>query len=190
MEKISAVGIKDLWLADPKKLATLAKKGENTHEFTGAVLAALINDAETEKVENVHQDTWTFEEAEASQDSYRNQLTGSVYRMGVKTAGEISINFTIGQYNYALKMKLLGGNILENGKGWERPEQPVEIYKSLIGKTYDGQYVVLTNTHISAREANTDKAVGLAIKGVAMEHEASGVATEYWFDESIVKAGA
>ena len=80
-----------------------------TADLTGALLAALLKDAATKEVKNIHQDTWTIEESESSQDGYRNQLTGSIYRMGTKTMGDVTFNWTIGQYDYATKVEFLGG---------------------------------------------------------------------------------
>lgn len=98
--QISAVSIKRLWYSDP------IDKEPTLTSLMGAVT----------KVENVHQDTWTLEESEPSQDSYKNQLTGLVYRMGRKEMGEITANFTIGRYDYVLKQSFMGGSVIfENG---------------------------------------------------------------------------
>lgn len=173
--KISAVGIKKLWYTDVSAI---------TADLTGALLKALLADAGTKEVKNIHQDTWTIEESEASQDSYKNQLTGTVYRMGTKNMGEMSFNWTIGQYDYATKAEFLGGSVINNGAGWKRARGVVEIRKALIALTEDGQYCVLTNANVNAHQANTDKAVGIAVKGTAMENENEAISSEYWFDSS------
>lgn len=144
------------------------------------MLASLLKDAGTKEVKNIHQDTWTLEESEPSQDSYRNQLTGSVYRMGTKTMGEVTANFTIGQYDYPLKAEFLGGTA--TATSWKRARGIVEIRKVLIALTEDNQYCVLTNANINSHEANTDGAIGLAIVGTAMEPENEAISSEYWFD--------
>lgn len=136
----------------------------------------------------MHQDTWTIEETESSQDTYKNQLTGTVYRVGTKSMGEVSFNWTIGQYDYATKADFLGGTA--TATSWKRSRLVVEIKKTLVALTEDGQYCVLPYANISAHEANTDKAVGLAIKGIALEPENDAVSSEYWFDSSEVVAGS
>lgn len=171
------MGIKRLYHCEPSKV---------TADLTGSALAALLSDADTKEIKNVHQDTWTFEESEASQDSYRNQLTGAVYRMGTKTLGDVAINFTIGQYDYATKAEFLGGTATDTT--WKRARGVVEIYKCLIGLTEDNQYVVLPKASISGREASTDGAVGLGVVGTALEPDNEAISSEYWFDSSVVVA--
>lgn len=148
------------------------------------MLAALLADEATKEVKNIHQDTWTIEESEASQDGYRNQLTGSIYRMGTKTMGDVTFNWTIGQYDYPTKAEFLGG--VATDKSWKRPRGVVEIHKVLIALTEDNQYCVLPNANVAGREANTDGAVGLGIVGTAMEPTDPNIASEYWFDSSEV----
>lgn len=132
----------------------------------------------------MHQDTWTLEETEASQDGYRNQLTGSTYRMGTKTMGDVTFNWTIGKYDYFTKAEFLGG--VATGTSWKRPRGIVEIQKTLIALTEDNQYVVLPVANIKAREANTDGAVGIGIIGTMIEPDNEDISPEYWFDKSEV----
>lgn len=154
--------------------------------MTGALLAQILKNEATKEVKNVHQDTWSIEEGQPSQDGYRNQLTGSIYRMGTKTMGDVTFNFTIGQYDYPTKADLLGGTA--TAKSWKRPRGIVEIKKCLIGLTEDNQYCVLTYADVAANEANTDGAVGLAVVGTAMEPTNEAISSEYWFDSSEVTA--
>lgn len=179
--KISAVGIKRLWYCDPDKISA---------DLTGTLLANLLADNTIKEVENIHQDTWTYEESEASQDSYKNQLTGSVYRMGTKTMGEVSANFTIGQYDYATKAEFCGGEVIGGGTGWKRARGVVDIRKAIIFLTEDNQYGVLPYTNVNTHEANTDKALGIAVKATAMEPQNTAVRPEYWFDGSVVASGS
>lgn len=149
--------------------------------MTAALLAALLKNEGIKEVKNIHQDTWTLEESESSQDSYKNQLTGSVYRMGVKTMGDVTVNFTIGQYDFVTKAEFLGGTVSEDGKSWERARGTVNVQKCLIALTVDDVYVVIPKANINAYESNTDGAVGIAVKGTMLEPEVDGVAPEYWF---------
>lgn len=176
-KQVSAIDIKNLWYCDTSAV---------TADLTGTALATLLAAATTTEVKNVHQDTWTFEEAEPSQESYKNQLTGSVYRMGSKDMGNVTVNFTIGRYDYATKAALLGGTATDTT--WKRARGIVDIKKCLIALTEDDQYVVLPYANITAREASTDGAVGLAVTGTMLEPEIETVMPEYWFDSSEVKS--
>lgn len=187
MGKISAIDIKKLWYADEIKDA-----------LTPATLKTLLTTAK--EVENVHQDTWQIEEGEASQDSYRNQLTGRVYRLGKRQAGELTVNFTIGQYDYETKAALMGGSMLDengavtetakNAVGWARGDVQ-EIYKTIVALTVDDVYLTVSRSSMGTREASTDGAIGLAVSGTMTDSLYSGVASEYWYDKATVdKAGA
>lgn len=176
MEKtITAVNIKKLWYGDPAKI---------TAKMTGGTLFALLS--QLTEVKNVHQDTWTLEEAEASKTNYKNQLTGKVYRSD-KEMGDIAMNFTLGEYDYQTKADLLGGTA--TATSWERAKGKVSIEKCLVGLTEDDQYIVIPRADIAAREATTDKAVGLPVVGTELEPTVDAVAPEYWFDASVVKTG-
>lgn len=185
--EISAIDIKKLWYGDT-----------NLTDITAAKLKGLLNGstesgssyAAAKEIKNVHQDTWQLEESEPSQDGYRNQLTGKIYRMGRITEGELVINFTIGKYDFALKSELMGGTVIESSStevGWKRStDSPENMYKSIIALTVDDVYVVLPKAAITTREANTDKAIGLAVKATMMEPDGTGVSSEYWYTKSAV----
>ena len=171
---ITAVNNKKLWYGDTSKI---------TAKLTGVLLFNLLKTAT--EVKNVHGETWTLEEAEANKTVYKNQLTGKVYRSD-KEMGEVKMNFTIGEYDYAPKADLLGGTATDTT--WERAKGKVSIEKFLVGLTEDDQYIVIPRADIAAREATTDKAVGLPIVGTEIEPTNEQVAAEYWFDASVVKS--
>lgn len=171
---ITAVNIKKLWYGDTSKI---------TAKVTGATLAGIL--PLLTEVKNVHQDTWTLEEAEASKTNYKNQLSGLTYRAD-KEMGDVSVNFTLGEYEYQTKADLMGGTATETS--WERASGKVTIEKTLVGLTEDDQYIVIPRADISARESTTDKAVGLPVVGTELEPTVAGVAPEYWFDASVVTA--
>lgn len=180
-KKISAVDIKELnyvLFEDNTEVIT--------EDLTGSALAALLKTAQ--KVLNVHQDTWTIEEDEPTITSYKNQLTEKTYRQR-KEMGDVSMNFTIGQYDYATKADLMGGTSTETS--WKRSRGVVDIYAVMIALTEDNQYCVFPKGSVVAREANTDNAVGIAVAATAMEPETEAVSSEYWFDASeVVASGA
>ena len=165
-KKYSAVSIKKLWYTDVLTAAP-----------TEAGMAALV--ASAKEIDNVHQDTWQIEESEPSQDSYRNQLTGAVYRMGEKTMGDVTFNFTIGRYDFATKAALMGGEA--TATSWIRPRGIVEIKKCLIALTQDNVYCILPTANLTAREANTDGAVGIGVIGTMLEPDNVQIMPEYWY---------
>lgn len=186
-KKISAIDIEKLWYFPISKISA---------DLTGSALYTLLQDSDTKEVENVHQDTWSIDEGDPSQDFYRNQLTGAVYREGAKTMGDLTFNWTIGRYDYETKKDFLGGTVIYNGTGqsqtavgWKRDRGITVVKLGLIARTEDKQYCVLPCANISTREANTDGATGLAVVGTMLEPENPAVNPEYWFDSSEVVSG-
>lgn len=163
-KQISCVAIKKLWFKEV--LESAPTSGE-----------AAIDGAS--EIKNVHQDTWQIEESESSQDSYKNQLTGATYRMGQKTMGEVTFNFTIGRYDFELKKELMGGTA--TATSWSRARGITEVKKCLIALTEDNVYCILPCANINTREANTDGAIGLAVSGTMLEPENEAIMPEYWF---------
>ena len=94
---ITAVEIDELYYAESIKTVTTPATG-----LTGAEVAAILKNAATKQVKNVHGDTYQYEEAEASVTRYKNALTGEYYRE-TSEPGEVKINFTIGEYDYKPK---------------------------------------------------------------------------------------
>jgi len=177
MATVSAIDIKKLWYCETTAI---------TADVTAASLKTLLAANTTQEVQNIHQDTWSLEEAEPSQDSYKNQLTGSIYRMGKKTMGDITISFTIGQYDYTLKAALMGGT--GTSTSWKRQRGIVDVKKAFIVKTVDDVYIVFPYCNLSTREGNTDGALGLAVAATIMEPPTTTIAPEYWFDAAAVEA--
>ncbi len=182
---ITAVGIKRILYAANDVV---------TANLTGAALKSIIDAAVTAKheISNVHGETWSLEEAEASVTSYKNQLTGQNYRQDT-VMGDIKATFTVGQYDYQTKADLMGGEIIESGEGenkkivgWKRASGVIDQKKCLVFQTNDDQWCVFPNAAISAREANTDKAIGLTVSAMALEPTMAGVSPEYWFDDAEV----
>lgn len=178
-KNISAVNIKKLWHVDAKVFAEALK---DAADLTGDLLKTILSTAQ--EVTNIHQDTWTIEEGEPSQDTYKNQLTGATYRMGAKQMGDVTFNWTIGQYDYATKEEFMGGTGTE--KSWKRERGAVVKEKALIALTEDDQYCVLPKANITAREAQTDGAIGIAVVGTMMEPDNVKISPEYWFDKTEV----
>lgn len=189
MGQITAVGIKKILYADTSKI---------TADLTADLAKTIIKAAITAKdeVRNVHGETWNVEESEASVNGYKNQLNGQTYRYET-TPGDMSVSFTIGQYEYATKAALMGGTPIKKGGagadkdnivGWKRSNEKVVIKKALFCLTNDDVWLIFTNTQITAREANTDKAIAIGVKALVQTPEVAGVSAEYNFDEAEVKA--
>lgn len=169
-KQISAIDIKRLWYGDTNLVTSALKTKATVETLIGGLT----------EVKNVHQDTWTIDEAESSQDSYKNQLTGATYRMGAKTMGDVSFNFTIGRYDFKTKADLMGGTA--DDAHWERKRGVVELRHVLVALTEDDVYCILPFANVNTREANTDGAVGLAVVATMMEPENEEIAPEYWVD--------
>ena len=189
MGLISAVGIKRIMYAD-----TSVVNKDITADFAKTLIKAAIT-AKAE-VKNVHGETWSIEESEASVTPYKNQLTGQAYRYDT-TPGELTPTFSIGQYDYETKAALMGGEAVKKGGsgadkdnivGWKRSTEKVVINKVLFCLTEDDVWFIFPNCQIVTREANTDKAIALAVKGLVQTPTIAGVASEYNFDEAEVKA--
>lgn len=161
---ITAVKIKQLYYAEPLSAAP-----------TKAGISAALSAATA--ITNVHQDTFQYEEAEPTINKYKNQLTGQVYRSDV-IEGDVSIAFSIGQYDFAMKKALQGGNATDDS--WSRGKS-TPVYKAFYAVTEDDVCIVFPKARIIARGASTDNAVALALSAVP-EESVANVASEYWFD--------
>ena len=177
---MNAVGIKKIIYCDTTKVSA---------DLTKALAKALVEDAGNKSISNVHGDTWQLEESEASVTSYKNALTDKTYRNEIQM-GDINASFTIGEYDFETKAALLGGSVVTDGAetpkniGWKRASGKVKIYKTLMCLTEDDVWFIFPKCQVIARNASTDKAVGLAVKGMVIEPDASGVSSEYNFDAS------
>lgn len=178
MATITAVGIKNIWYADPAKV---------TGDLTGTMLGTILKDPTTKKVPNVHQDTWSLDEAEPSTTQYKNQLTDGVYRQS-KELGEVTMNFAIGQYDYETKAAFMGGTGTETS--WKRARGVTNIEKCMIALTEDDQYCVFPKASVVARNAETDDAVAIGVVATALEPDNTAVSSEYWFDASEITKAA
>lgn len=165
--KVSAIRIKDLRYAEV--LATAPTSTTVVASFKSAT-----------KIDNSHQDTFTYEEDEPTITSYRNDLTGKSYR-SEKEPGEKRISFTIGQYDFDTKAALQGGSAGEDGKSYTSGSSSELRYKAFFALTQDNVLIVFPKANVIASNASTDNAIGIAVS--AVPEEVSGVTSdEYWFD--------
>lgn len=167
------VSIKDIYYGDSIKTGTL----------DGAAVAAFINDSKVKKVNNVHDTTWAYEEAEASITDYVNQRNGKVYYRDA-TPGAVQISFSIGQYDYETKADLQGGEGTETS--WTRKDYDL-TYKCVVAVTKDDTYIVFPNASITARGGMVeDKVIGIMFAAVAMDTGVDTIPSEMWLDKSEV----
>lgn len=165
--KVSAVKIKDLRYAE-----VLAKAPTLADVATGFKAAT--------KIDNSHQQTFTYEEDEPSITQYKNDLTGKTYRSDVE-AGDKRINFVIGQYDFDTKQALQGGTSGDEGKSYASGDSSELRYKAFYALTQDNVLIVFPKANIIGRNSSTDNAIGLSVS--AIPEEVSGVTKdEYWFD--------
>lgn len=165
--KVSAIKIKDLRYAEVLSAApTLSGVATGFKSAT--------------KIDNSHQQTFTYEEDEPTVTQYKNELTNKTYRSDVE-AGEKRINFTVGQYDFDLKAALQGGKSGDTGKSYTAGDSAELRYKAFYALTQDNVLIVFPRANIIASNSSTDNAIGIAVS--AIPEEVSGVtADEYWFD--------
>ena len=163
-----------------------------TADITPEIAKTLIQAAIKAKDEvlNVHGETWQIEETEASVTGYKNQLTGKNYRYD-DVPGEVSPAFSIGQYDWKTKKAFMGGDVIQatsKDVGWKRALDKVIINKALFCLTDDDVWFIFPKCRIVSREANTDKAIAIAVKGLVQEPGIEGVSSEYNYEEGQIKA--
>lgn len=180
------VSVKELYYGNPLS-DTLT--GNITDTAIKSAVEAVISG--NKSIVNVHDTTFTYEEEEASVTDYNNQLTGATYHRD-STPGAITIDFSVGQYDYATKAELQGGAVIKEGTkeiGWKR-EAHALIYKTLVAITTDGTIIVFPKAYISARGGMVeDKVIGLLLTATAMDTGVKGLPSELWYDESEITAG-
>lgn len=174
------IGIKQIWYGET---------------ITAAVTASSLKTwfATATEIKNSHQDTFQYTQDDPNVTDYINELTGKPYYRDMTNEGNKTIAFTIGEYDFATKAELQGGTVIKESStevGWAAPETPGLVYKSIVGKTKTGNYVVFTNAGIVGKTNMAEKNMGLGVSAVAMDNPNEGVADEYWFDGEKVDAGA
>lgn len=166
------IGIKAIYYGNPITEAVTSEK-----------LTTWLNTATA--VDNVHQDTWSYEQSDPEIEDYVNELDGKIYYRDPKTAGSKTISFTIGKYNAATKEDLCGGKA--EGEVWSAPDEIPLVNKAIVAVTKSGNTIVFTNASIVAKAAAASKNIGLGVTAVAMDNDNPGVADEYILWEEFKK---
>jgi hypothetical protein len=161
------IGLKKIWYGDP-----IAEAPKSLAEVEALV-------ADMTEVTNVHEGTWSYTQDDPSVTDYINQLTGQPYYRDVTNAGNKTIAFTMGMYEFDDLVALQGGEKVGTD-GWAAGA-PQLYYKGLIAQTKTGNYIVFTNAGIIAKTNAAEQNLGLGVTAVAMDSGVEGVAPEYRF---------
>ena len=86
----------------------------------------------------------------------------------------------------------MGGDVIQatskKTAGLKRALDKVVINKALFCLTDDDVWFIFPKCRIVSREANTDKAIAIAVKGLVQESGIEGVSSEYNYEEGQIKA--
>jgi len=173
--KKSYVDIKELYYG-----AVFATVADPAVGLTGAEVFAHT----WKPVTNIHGTSWKYNQDAPNVTQHVNQLTGNPYRADVKS-GAKTMDFNIGEYDYAMKAEFQGGTATD--KSWKAPAKPAIIYMAFKAVTDDDCVIVFTRALVLSNSSNTDNAIGLNTKGVAMDSGVAGLEDEAWFDLSEIK---
>jgi hypothetical protein len=172
----TVVDIKQIFYGDPMTSVLVPANG-----LTGAEVKDFL-DGNVKEIVNVHGTTFTYEEGEPSTTDYNNQLNGETYFRDYTPAAK-SINFSIGQYDYATKAELQGGEA--TATSWKSPKNQGIIYKTFVAITKDDTYIVFPKAIVNARAGMVeDKVIGLLFSASPIATGINGLETECWFDAS------
>lgn len=162
------IGLKRVWYGAPLTAAP-----------TVATIPTLVQSMT--EVKNVHEGTWSYTQDDPATTDYINMLTGQPYYRDVTSAGNKTIAFTMGEYEFSDLAALSGGEVLENGDGWASSSAPQLYYNSIVAQTKTGNFIVFTNAGLIAKTNAVEQNLGLGVTAVAMDNETAGVAAEYRF---------
>lgn len=174
------IGLKKLWYGEPAS--------DNT-ALTLAAARALC----TQQVLNVHNGTWGYSQNDPDTTDYVNELTGKPYYRDMNSLGEKTITFTLGEYEFATRKALQGGEVDTTNKSWIAPSQPVIIYKSILAETKTGNFIFFPNASITTKVDTQDKNLGLGVTAQAMESlivetKSGQKVDEVWFEAATAAA--
>jgi hypothetical protein len=187
-----ATKIKRIILAEPSIFSADITSAATAKTLIDAAIAA-VTAGTAEDVSNVHGETWQINESEASMNSYKNELDGSVYRRDL-TPGDLSIQFTMGDYSEKLKAAVRGGEVITKGGegtdkdtviGYKGDAAGSTIKKAMLCLTQDGFWFIYPKATIAANTNETDNAALLAVKGYP-EKPSATLSTEYNINSALI----
>lgn len=133
-------------------------------------------------IPNVHEGTWKYEQEDATETEYNNELTGEAYFIDHEKKGKKTMSITLGEYDVETKVALAGGKAVAGGIGWEAPAEIPVIEKCFVGQTKTGNYIVFPKASIKAKADTQNKNIGLGIMATAMTTGVEGLQAEYHID--------
>lgn len=163
------IGLKNIWYGAP---LTAAPKSL-------AEVQALVEGSGFSKVTNVHEGTWSYTQDDPSVTDYINTLSGQPYYRDITNAGNKTIAFTMGQYEFDDLVELQGG-VKVGTDGWASGKAAL-VYRALIAETKTGNFIVFSNAGIIAKTNAAELNLGLGVTAVAMDNEDATIAAEYRF---------
>lgn len=166
-KRFVAIGVKQILYGEP--ISEKPQDSNLTTLFTGF-----------KEVSNVHQATFEYVEETGSIDEYKNQLNGQTYASKFN-AGTQNVNWTIGQYDFEEKKEFMGGEVLEDGKGWERGSSGIQNYKTVVIVTEDDMAFIFPKANVIGRGGATEIGVGIAVTVTPLD-PGNGLSAEYNYD--------
>lgn len=163
------IGLKKIWYGKP---LTAEPKSH-------ADVTALTTGGDFTEVKNVHDGTWSYTQDDPTITEYINMLSGQPYFREITNAGNKTIAFTMGQYEFDDLVKLQGGAKV-GSDGW-KAGAPTFIKQAVIAQTKSGHYIVFSNAGIVAKTNAAEQNLGLGVTAVAMDNEDADIAPEYRF---------
>lgn len=168
------IGLKKLWYGDVLETAP-------TYDGMETLVSGLT------EVTNVHQDTWSYEEADPETTEYVNELTGQNYYVDMTKQGIPTISFTLGEYQYQQKADLQGGSVITEGTGssaqavgWQKPTEMNVVYKAIVALSKTDTYIIFPKAQITGKGDVQEKNIGLGVSALCCETGSQTVAPEYW----------
>lgn len=137
-----------------------------------------------EEVPVVHEDTFTYEDADAEIKDYKD-VAGNTYYSS-KKPGTVKVNASIGMYDLATKAKFQGGTFVAGVDGkpgaWQRADHVENKEFTLCATTEDGVRIIFPRASVTASGKANEKAIGLALVFTALKPKKTGVPIERWED--------
>lgn len=165
------IGLKRIWYGEPLTAAP-----------TKATLAQIVKTMT--EIKNVHEGTWSYTQDDPSTTDYINMLTGQPYYRDVTNAGNKTIAFTMGEYEFEDLVALSGGEVIKDNEttvGWASSSAPQLYYNAVIAQTKTDNFIIFSNAGIIAKTNAAEQNLGLGVTAVAMDSDTAGVAAEYRF---------
>lgn len=152
------------------------------------------------EIDVIHEDTFNYDQAENTSDDYVNEIDGTVYEQTFKK-GAKALNFSIGQYDLAMKALFMGGTYTAAVQGtttptvvtaapakWTPADSLAPIDLAFKATTLDGTTITIPKGRVSAVSKANKKAIGIMLKVTPMTPADTNLKSEIWEDGDITNA--